>query len=393
MNLLYISYWGHEEGITQGAVLPYLSILSSFDEVTSIIWCSVEREAFTNTKVSLPNKVKHIPFISKPKGPTLLKKLEDFTAFPKQVTSIINQYQIDKVIARSSMAAAFALLSKKKTPLIIESFEPHADYMRDAGEWSKVSYKNSIQRYFEKRAKKEAQTLITVSNNYKKKLAEEGVIESKLELIPCCVSSKKFKFVQSDRSLKRSLLKLNEDAYVGVYVGKFGGIYYDESAFNLFFKIAQSQPQFHLLLLTPSNKRIIEEKLTTAGLKKHQFSVLSVKHEEVPKYLSASDFAIDLHQHTAHSFAFSPIKNGEYLMNGLPILLPPSIGDDSEIVLNKKAGAIFNILDDKSIEKALDCLKNILSEPDYRERIQNLGIRYRSFDLAKIVYRKVLGIG
>jgi hypothetical protein len=69
----------------------------------------------------------------------LLGKILDFIKIPNKLKQYCTDYQIDKIIARGSPAGALAYLTWKKikVPFIVESFEPHADYMLESGVWRK----------------------------------------------------------------------------------------------------------------------------------------------------------------------------------------------------------------------------------------------------------------
>ena len=60
MNLLYISYWGIEEGLTQATVIPHIKILSHYDATKKIILVTVERGGKSGTQF-ISDKTVHIP--------------------------------------------------------------------------------------------------------------------------------------------------------------------------------------------------------------------------------------------------------------------------------------------------------------------------------------------
>ena len=82
----------------------------------------------------------------------ILNKTKDFVEIPKLLEKIVLEYNINKVFARCSPAGALALKlhNKTKVPFIVESFEPHADYMLESKVWSMYDPKY----YFQKNGKK-----------------------------------------------------------------------------------------------------------------------------------------------------------------------------------------------------------------------------------------------
>ena len=64
----------------------------------------------------------------------------------------------------------------------------------------------------------------------------------------------------------------------------------------------------------------------------------------------------------------SAIKIGEYWANGLPVLLTPSVGDDSAIIAAENGGTVFDLSQPGSVPAAL------MKQPDYRVRIHALAV-------------------
>ena len=60
-------------------------------------------------------------------------------------------HKIDKIIARGAPAGALVFKISKvlNIPLVVESFEPHADYMEESGIWSKDTLKYLFQKKWE----------------------------------------------------------------------------------------------------------------------------------------------------------------------------------------------------------------------------------------------------
>jgi len=196
-------------------------MLAEFAEVRKVIFTSIERDkSITHFSMHI-NKVEHIPLYSSSSTLTLLNKFYDFTVFPKRLAKICKENKINIIICRCSPAGALGYLvwKKAKIPFIVESFEPHADYMLELGVWKKWDPRFLLERYWEKQQKKYAKTLIALSMNYKYQLIKEGVSETKIEVVPCTVNLDKFAFEESDRIEIRQRYKIDPESMVGVYVG------------------------------------------------------------------------------------------------------------------------------------------------------------------------------
>ncbi|MFN8322057.1 MAG: glycosyltransferase [Chitinophagales bacterium] len=396
MNLLYICYWGISDGLTESTVLPHLEILAELDNIQKIIFCTIERDGLTiNSNRRFKEKIKHIPLTSENIRPSFINKVFDFILFPKQLSKLVAQYSIDKVLARGAPAGALAwmIYRKQGIPYIVESFEPHADYMYESGVWSSINPKYIFELYWERKQKETAEYLITVSNNYREKLLSEGVSPNRVETIPCCVNLKNFEFNSDKRDSTRNKLGIRGECLVAAYVGKFGDIYYKEEAFQILRKaVSFFGPRFFLIILTPQNKGEVLELMNQHQIPIENVFIDKVKHEEIPSYLSASDFAFSFIKPANCRKYCSPIKDGEYWANGLPILIPDNIGDDSEIIKkNPLSGAVFS-LDNSSLNQSFEFIKELISTSSRSERafeITKLAQQNRDFSIVKLIYNKI----
>ena len=155
MNILYIGYWAFHDGLTSSTILPHLRLLAEFAEVKKVIFTSIERDkSMTHFRMHI-NKVEHVPLYSTSSTLTLLNKFYDFSVFPKKLAKVCKENKIDIIICRCSPAGALGYLVWKKTqiPFIVESFEPHADYMLELGVWKKWDPRFLLERYWEKKQK------------------------------------------------------------------------------------------------------------------------------------------------------------------------------------------------------------------------------------------------
>ncbi|MEQ8629782.1 glycosyltransferase [Ekhidna sp.] len=381
MNILYIGYWGANESLSQATINPHLEILLKNSLVDKLVYTSIERTGHTTHQVPKKNQFEHIPLKANKFPFRLINKIYEVIFFRNKLISIARDYSIDLVICRSSLAGNFGLTihKKLKIPFVIESFEPHAEYMRELGVWKKHGLSYLFQKNSEKKQSKYADRLYPVSENFEKFLIGEGCSKNKIITLPCAVDVEKFSFSKTDRQDVRTKLKIPENTITAIYVGKFGGIYYSiNQALKLFLEADAYFKDFHLILLTSDNHAVYD------ALKKSEFPIEKVScrivaHDEVPAYLSASDFAFSLINRTGFSAFCSPIKNGEYWANGLPILIPKGIGDDSDILINSGLGVIMN--DDTSPQDYFDQIVNLIRQKKHRETICQLAHKHRSFRL------------
>lgn len=386
MNILFLGYWGFNEGLTQATILPHLKILSGFKNVENIYFCSIERTEDTDFDIDIP-KVQHIPLYSVKSKIPLLDKIQDFTLFPKQIIELCNTYAVDKIICRGAPAGALGYLIWKKTklPYYVESYEPHAQYMLESNVWKKWDPRYLLQKRWESKQNKTASALMPVAENYKDELIKKGVNPIKIDTIPCCVDLDKFGRNNIERDIKRAALGFNTNHIVFIYVGKFGGLYVDEEACLIFSEILEKIPDSRFIILTTSDKKDLKNNLKKNSIDTAYFQITSCNHKDVPNFLSASDFALALYKQGESKKYLSPIKVGEYWANGLPVIIPDGIGDDTEIIKNEGGGIVLKDYSKKSI---LEGLSNINLLQNEQQKCTELSKKYRGFKIVKSVYTK-----
>ncbi|QIL77258.1 glycosyltransferase [Hymenobacter sp. HDW8] len=261
--------------------------------------------------------------------------------------------------------------------------------MLESGVWKSYDPRYLFQRYWEKKQKQLALGLLPVAENYRQQLIREGVSGERIVTVPCSVDVATFKYDQAKRKQIREQLGFAATAPVGVYVGKFGDIYYDAEAFDLFKAAADHfGPDFRLIILTPNIQSEVRAKLAKVKFTETQVFVTKAPHADVPGYLSAADFAFAPIKPAPCRLFCSPIKVGEYWAAGLPVLLTEGVGDDSAIIRQEGGGAVFNLDQPASVPAAIKQIAALLQSPDYRQHTVKLAERHRSLDLAKQAYAK-----
>jgi glycosyltransferase involved in cell wall biosynthesis len=357
VKILFVGFWGLNDPLTLSTTFPNLELLNALDNVELVRFATVERDAEPAPTLQLPfinEKITHQALVSRPQRSLLATKFEEFSRFPRELAASVRELGIDIIIGRGAMAGALAYLTSKRTgkPFYVESFEPHADYMLESGVWSRYDPRYLFQRFWENKEKKHAKGLMPVAENYRRQLQREGLNADNIITVPCPVNLTTFSPSITDGQAVRQRLNFMSDAIVGIYVGKFGDIYYDAEAFALFKTTADYfGSKFRLIILTPNPLSDVNSKLRRVGIRAENCFTIKAPHHEVPSYLSAADFAFAPIKPANCRQYCSPVKVGEYWASGLPVLLTEGVGDDSDIIKREGGGAIFNLQDPNSVPK------------------------------------------
>ncbi|MCK4802575.1 glycosyltransferase [bacterium] len=213
---------------------------------------------------------------------------------------------------------------------------------------------------------KESDLIFCVSRKFKEYLKEiYKVSPDRVAVVPSLVDSKSFFFNPEVRARKREELGI-EKRIVFVYTGSTVKWQLPEVTVEVFKKIKRMIPEAFLLFLT--NNVSCARKYFN-GIDKEDYLLISVPNREVPAYLNAADVSILLREKNLVNRVASPIKFGEYLCCGLPVIMTPGIGDTEEIIEKHRIG---RLLDLKGLQINKDDLLQLLNSVE-RERIAEIG--------------------
>jgi glycosyltransferase involved in cell wall biosynthesis len=391
MKVLYISYWSINDPLTISSVMPTLPLLREHLRLERLTLVTIERQNANYPKYNIPyDFVDHVAISPKAQGNFLATKAYEMLLMPRQIGKICKANNIDLVYARCSLAGtiAYKINARLNIPFIVDSFEPHSDYMANCGAWEKDSWKYRYARKFEKLQMHQAKQLITVTANYRDYLAsEEGVNPDKIAVIPCVTDLEQTKFKAELRERIRTKLNLG-DSTTAIYLGKFGDLYYDDEAFKILKDGFEFFDDFRVILLTPTPKEHIQKQLRSYEIPEDRVYITSVPRSEVPSYLSAADFGYSFVRPHAASLFQCPIKHGEYWACGLPFITPDKIADDYRIIEREGGGSIL-AHDLSNLRATHEKISEIISNPNYRAEIRKLAVKYKSAAIADEVFSKI----
>ncbi len=390
LRLLFLSYWSAEEPLVRSTILPYLKLMSE-DRLIDQVWLvTVERGGDPSLPGlnSMPG-VHHVPVQMRWKGQGVLSKIDLFIRLFLVLVRMVRKQGVQVIDSKAALAGGMAYLVHWFTgvPFIVESFEPHADYMADSGTWSRKGLYFRLSGWLERKQQAHARFLVTVTNNFASYLLQSDHSERRVRVIPSITDLDLFRFDPQVRAELRAELGWT-DAVVGVYVGKFGGLYLDKECFQIF-KVAHRVfgDRFKLVLLTKEPLKAIDAGLREVGLDAGDVVVRFEEHHRVPRWLSAADFGFSLVRPSPSSPYMSPVKNGEYWAAGLPVLVGDGVADDHHIVREHPGcGAVFDPHSMASVESGLLHVQDLMGRSGTRDACMAVAREYRGLHIAQRNY-------
>lgn len=289
-------------------------------------------------------------------------------------------------------SAAYILSRLTGIPFVVDSFEPHAESMVENKSWKPNSFVFKLLFFFEKRQTRYAFATLSASPQMPEYTDQKYHIRPAYNLYkPAGVNLSLFKPSNTiDTKLRESLgLK----GKVCVYAGKFGGIYLDREVFRFFASCYNYwKGDFSVLLLSDALEETIKEFAKSEGFPFEALVLKQVDHSEVADYLALADFAINPVKPVPSKKYCTSIKDGEYWAMGLPVVIPPGISNDSDLIESNKAGVIWKGFEKSDCDKTAAEIAEYLALESYEERmprIRNLAAAERDFELYARHYSKL----
>jgi glycosyltransferase involved in cell wall biosynthesis len=112
-------------------------------------------------------------------------------------------------------------------------------------------------------------------------------------------------------------------------------------ACDLFRLIKRTRPEAFFLAITPQVSRM-DEACCAAGICSEDYKAVAGEPTTVPAYLGAADLGLLLRERTLVNEVASPVKFGEYLAAGVPVVITDGVGDLSTLVNDRGVGVVLS---------------------------------------------------
>ncbi len=373
-TVLYISYDGMTDPLGQSQVLPYLTKLS--EKGFKIVLVSFEKqERFITTKSLIEKLCEEAGIVWNPlkytKKPPILSTLWDVFKLKRIILKLHQQYHFSHTHCRSHIATIGGayLRHKAGVPFIFDMRGFYADERVDGGIWklSNPLFK-MVYRYFKTKEKeflKNAAVTISLTEAGKKIIhGWEGFDQTPIEVIPCCADLDHFNRnrVNINQVMDwKKKLRINPDDFVVSYLGSLGTWYLGNEMFRFFKQLLISRPNAKFLLITPDSQAMIAEIAKSNHIPSTSIVVQKATRSEVPALLLLSDISLFFIKPVFSKQASSPVKMGEILAMGIPVIANVGVGDVDSIVNDTRCGILIKSFSSKSFDQGIDSIPEFLN--------------------------------
>jgi glycosyltransferase involved in cell wall biosynthesis len=202
----------------------------------------------------------------------------------------------------------------------------------------------------------------------------------KTTVIPCCVDTNLFNRANSDAAFKKSL-GLSVDTKVLIHVGSVGTWYRLDQELRFFEALKNKDSTWHFVILTQNRdqaQHIVEDG------SHQQVKVLSVPYKEVCRYLGMAHASIQFIEPSFAKRASSPVKFGEALAMGLPVITNQGIGDLFSYMQDNNLGICITNWEEIPVAAA-----GFDSNAYDAEKIRSFALEYLSLEQGIASYHQV----
>ena len=392
---MVVTYWSFDNALITNYTLPYIGIIkknlppgSKLFLLTLSLKNQSKAAKFKEVRQDLQQQgITLVNFNYNPFGLRMFFKLI-YILFYLIFFSVKNKVNTIHAWCTPAGAMGYVLSVATGIPLILDSFEPHAETMLETNTWKKNSLAYRLLFFMERRQLKRAAHVICAAEgmtSYSEKTY--GIRKDHYYVKPACVNLNLFKKSGRNPSL---VPEITAGSVVCVYAGKFGDIYLSKEVFD-FFKVASSYwgKNFKVLLLTNHSNEELNFFCEQSRLDRSVIVKRFVPHDEVPKYMELGDFGICPVNPVPSKEYCTPIKNGEYWAMGLPVVITKNISTDSALILKHDAGYVLNELNEKEYLAAVKKIAGLLADSAHETRIRNIAVTQRNFSIAEEIYAAI----
>lgn len=358
-KILYISYDGLTDTLGQSQILPYVVGLSKkgyrFTMLTAEKKDKYDAQKSIIQKVCDENEMVWKP-IFYTKNPPIVSSILDIQKMIQLAFKLHKETHFFAVHSRSYMGSmvAHALKQKFNIHFIFDMRGFYPDERVEGGTWDlkKWHYKK-VYQYFKKKEKaflKNADVIVSLTHAGKKIMEQDWAVETPIAVIPCATDIQLFTPVAFEKV---------KTLTIG-YLGSLGTWYMLPEMLAFFKIILKTYPHAQFLILTPDNPNWVHQEAQKQNISRKQLEVRFAMRSELPELLSRFDIGLFFINPSFSKQASSPVKQGELMSMGIPVVTNSGVGDTDEIIKKYKSGILIDAFVEPEYQKAVAQFENML---------------------------------
>lgn len=399
-NVLFVTWDGPGSSFLAGLFLPIFEALRSSNyqfHVLQFTWADQQERS----ELAAACRDRGIPYRSASiwRKPVALGSLAAVLSGAWPIRRSIKEWEIDLVMPRSTLPATAArwaeIIGRSRLPMLFDADGLPHDERIELGDGNSKDLIYRVLRLLEKHAVQRADAITVrtkLAATILTKRAGQSSRHERFHIVANARDANQFRPLDSGkRSEIRKRINVPPEQPLIVYVASvLGWKNRPQAMFRFFSKVRQRRPDARLLLVLPDGRE------TAKALEDHPDIAAncisrSATPADVAGWIGASDLGMAL-MHTSFSMqAVAPIKIGEYLLCGVPVLTSTGVGD-FDTLIDAGTGLTIGEPTEAALEAAADWfVQTVLPNRNvFSDRCRALGIARFSLESAVGAYRAAL---
>lgn len=313
----------------------------------------------------------------------------------RRIRKLVKDLSIDVVMPRSNLPALSTLIARRGSDfsVVFDADGLPLDERVDFAGASASGFAHRFLRDIEAEMVRCSQAVLTRSKIATEILvarAGAGTDVSKFYVVRNGRDAEHFSIRSTAvRESVRHSLGIGLNSPLIVYAGSLGGQYCLPEMLEFFTAVRRQNPQAHLLILTGA-PNIARQALVSVPEVSSSVHIKTVSAREIPDYLASADVGLAVRRKSFSMQAVAPIKLGEYLLCGLPVIATEGVGDTD--CIGEDTGFLVETMSTDELNAAASWFcKRVLSDRDgFRQRCRDVGLSVFSLDASVKTYANVL---
>ncbi|MBL7863235.1 MAG: glycosyltransferase [Cyclobacteriaceae bacterium] len=361
MRILFIAWDGPYVSYLDGLFLPIFARLKREGFEFSILHFTwAEASQVKNIQASCQKagiRYQHHPIMTWPHSS--IGKLLAMIMGPITIRKMVKRHSIDALMPRAMIPSRMVLAALRKLTgmkIILDADGLQIEERVDFAGLKRESMRFKFLKDIEQRIMYKADVILTRSHAAAEFLTQQYGEQLKAKMFKVVNGRDEKVFSRSslsDQQALRVTLNIPDDAFVSVYCGSLGPQYGVDEMIWLHRRIQQRNPQAWWLVITGNPGYLANRQLPANVI------IRRVRSDEVPKYLSIANLAFALRKNSDSMKGVAPVKLGEYLLMGLPVIASSAIGDTGKLLEGNPSCMLMNDLSEPALEGALSWLERL----------------------------------
>lgn len=396
MKVLFVTWDGPQVSYLEGLFLPIFRRLAAHGYEFHVLQFTWGNKKFLQQNKKNCEK-SGVPYrsVNVWRRPVSVGSLVTAVKGAWDIRKACREWNIDIVMPRSTLPALATLLAmrRRSTPIVFDADGLPLDERVDFSGSSSSGLIYRLLRDIEAQAVRKASVVLARSSKAIDILyarAGAGTSVKKFHVVSNGRDATLFNpHDQSSRNQVRESLGVDLNSPLLVYAGSLGEQYCLLEMFAIFEYVLEKRSDARFLIMTGSPEYAVN-KLASFPKIKEDVIIISVTPKQVSKYLAAADIGLALRKASFSMQAVAPIKLGEYLLCGVPVIASRGIGDTNKI--SADVGFLLDEISEEHLYKSAFWIVEMF--PNKRELMrecsQNIGNANFSLEASIISYLSAL---